>query len=298
MLKVLFLLVVALFLTACGGQSEGANDETASEEPQTYRVGVATDRAAEIMNDVSERLVEKENIQIEPIVFSDFVQPNIALADGEIDANAYQYIPYLHDFNTSQDADLITIGYLSVEPMGLWAADGIESIEEVPEGSQVAMINDPINAGNSLIQLEKAGLIEVDDVAGPTPTTDDITSNPKSMEFELLSAGQVPRALGDVELIMSGATIAHEAGYNMEDAIYFEDTSNTSQLFRLNFVTRPELADDEGLQKILDEYQSQATVDYANETGSGTYYPGWTNDDDPTENYFEYAEYAEENQDQ
>lgn len=297
MVKFLFLFVVALFLTACGSQSEGAADETASEELQTYRIGVATDRAAEIWNDASERLEEKENIQIEPVVFSDFVQPNIALADGEIDANAYQYIPYLHDFNTSQDDDLITIGYLSVEPMGLWAVDGIEKLGEVPDGSQLAMINDPINAGNSLIQLEKAGLIEVDDAAGPTPTTDDIVSNPKNLEFELLSAGQVPRALGDVELIMSGATMAHEAGYNMGDAIYFEDTSNTSKLFRLNFVTRPELADDEGLQKVLEEYQSQETVDYANETGSGTYYPGWDNDDDPTEDYFEYAEYVEENQD-
>ncbi len=88
--------------------------------------------------------------------------------------------------------------------------------------------------------------------------------------------------------------MAHEAGYPKEDAIYFEDTSNTSNLFRLNFVTRPELADDEGLQKVLEEYQTQDTVDYSNETGSGTFYPGWANEDNPTEDYHEYVEYVAE----
>ncbi len=178
MLRLLFLVAAILFLTACGSQTEGA-----SEEQQTYRIGVATDRAAEIWQDVGERLAEKENIQIEPIVFSDFVQPHLALRDGEIDANAFQYIPYLYDFNTSHNAELTTIGYLSVEPMGLWAVDGIESIEEIPDGAQIAMINDPINSGNSLIQLEKAGLIEVEDAAGPTPTREDIISNPKTWNF-------------------------------------------------------------------------------------------------------------------
>ncbi|MDK6369213.1 MULTISPECIES: MetQ/NlpA family ABC transporter substrate-binding protein [Aerococcus] len=255
------------------------------DQSKVYKIGVATDRAAEIFRHVGERLEKEEGIQIEPIVFSDFVQPNVALAEGDIAANAYQYAPFLADFNQSHQTDLVPLGYLSVEPMGIWASAGIESLDQVPEGARIAVTNDPINTGNALIQLEKAGLLTLKDSAGALPTQDDIASNPKRLEFIAMDGGQVPRALGDTELILTGVTIASEAGLAKESAIYFEDTSNTSKLFRLNFVVRREDLDDPILRKILDYYQSEDTVRYAQETGSGTFYPGWGPGEDATRDY-------------
>ena len=267
-------------------QEEGDQD---SAEAQNVTVGVVTDRAAEIWGDVSDRLEEKENITIEPVVLSDFRQPNEAVSNGELDANAYQYIPFLYEYNTAEGENLRPIGYLSVEPIGIWAVDGIETVDDVPEGAQVSIYNDPTNLGNSLTHLEKAGLITLDEDAGPTPTQDDIVDNPLNLEFVELEAGQIPRSLGDSELVVVGATMAAESGMDLDNNFYFEDTSNTSKWFRLNFVVPEDKVDDEVLNKVLDEYQSQETLDYANETGEG-FYAGWENDDNPNEDYEEYAD--------
>lgn len=305
-----FLLVsLAVLLGACQGGSGSATDPNQSsvssaepapssssvDEPTIYKVGVVSDRAVDIWESVNQRLIE-ENIQVDPVLLSDYVQPNVALAEGSLDANAYQYIPFLYDFNSAKDEGLIPIGYLSVEPMGIWGQEGIDSIDDVPQGAQVAVIEDPVNFGNSLTHLEKAGLIELDPEAGLTPDLDDIVSNPKQLDIVAMEAGMVPRAISDMALVMPGATAAKESGLKVEDALYFEDTDQTSKLFRLTFVTRPELADDEGLLKVLDYYQTEETVQYANETGDGTFYAGWNNDDDPTEDYLAYVKLMEEKQ--
>ena len=278
---ILLALVCVLVLGGC---------QSRQKDQETYKIGVATDRAAEIFRHVGDRLEKEEGIKIEPVVFSDFVQPNVALAEGDIAANAYQYATFLADFNQSHQTDLVPLGYLSVEPMGIWAKSGIESLDQVPDGARIAVTNDPINTGNALIQLEKAGLLTLKDSAGPVPTKEDIANNPKKLDFVEMDGGQVPRALGDTELILTGVTIASEAGLDKEAAIYFEDTTNTSKLFRLNFVVRREDLDDPILRKILDYYQTDDTVRYAQETGSGTFYPGWGPGEDATKDYENFAQ--------
>ncbi|MDK8502633.1 MetQ/NlpA family ABC transporter substrate-binding protein [Aerococcus sp. UMB1112A] len=278
---ILLALVCVLVLGGC---------QSRQKDQETYKIGVATDRAAEIFRHVGDRLEKEEGIKIEPVVFSDFVQPNVALAEGDIAANAYQYAPFLADFNQSQQTDLVPLGYLSVEPMGIWASSGIESLDQVPERARIAVTNDPINTGNALIQLEKAGLLTLKDSAGPVPTKEDIASNPKKLDFVEMDGSQVPRALGDTELILTGVTIASEAGLDKEAAIYFEDTINTSKLFRLNFVVRRENLDDPILRKILDYYQTDDTVRYAQETGSGTFYPGWGPGEDAAKDYEDFVQ--------
>lgn len=309
-LKLLTLLAAPLIVAGCSNGDQGSEAqpenqpetqtesqdeaESTAEGMETVTVGVVTDRAAEIWTDVSSRLEEKEQIKVEPIVLTDFRQPNEALANGEIDANAYQYIPFLYEFNEASQAGLVPLGYLSVEAMGIWAVDGIETVDDVPKGAQVSIYNDPTNLGNSLTHLEKAGLITLAEEAGPTPTVDDVTDNPKDLEFVELEAGQIPRSLGDSDLVVSGSTIAKESGLDLEDNFYFEDTTQTSRWFRLNFVVNEDRVDDEILWKVLDEYQTQETVDFANETGGeGTFFAGWENDDDPQEDYQEYVESQE-----
>lgn len=233
-MKYVALASLPLVLAACSGGGQEAN----SGPVETVKLGVVTDRAAEIWTDVSSRLEEKENIKVEPVVLADFRQPNEALANDELDANAYQYIPFLYEFNTATEANLTPIGYLTVEMMGIWAVDGIETVDDVPEGAQVSIYNDPTNLGNSLTQMEKAGLITLDEDAGPTPTTDNVVENPKNLNIVELEAGQIPRSLGDSDLIVSGVTIAKESGLDTDEAFYLEDTSETSEFFRLNFVVK------------------------------------------------------------
>lgn len=254
---------------------------------------MVTDRAAEIWGDVSDRLEEKDGITLEVTNMADFNAPNESLVDGSLDANAYQYIPFLHDWNTNKGENLIPLGYLTVEAMGIWTADGIDTLEDVPDGAQVSLLSDPVNFGNSLVHLEKAGFITLDPDAGPMPTEDDIIENPHNLEFVPMETGTIARSLGDNEIAVHGATTMHEAGITKDEAFYFEDTTETSNLFRLNFVVREEDADNEVLQRVLDEYQSQETIDYALETGSIHFYPGWENDDNATEDYYEFVDYIE-----
>lgn len=290
-LKSLAFILSIFMLAGCRSGAENA-ENSASNEKDTYRIGVVTDRAKEIWEDAVNRLPEEADFDVEIVLFNDFVQPNIALAEGEIDANAYQYIPFLYEYNRSQeDENLVPMGYLSVEIMGLWGADGIDSIEDVPEGAQVAITNDPVNMGNGLVQLENAGLIKLREGSGATPTPNDIVENPKELTLEPLQGSQVARALGDVELMQTGTTMASEAGHSLEEAIYLAEPNEVSHLFRLNFVTREGIVDDPNLQMILDTYQSKETVDYAISTSeAGTFSPGWENDDNATEQYKEYAE--------
>lgn len=296
--RILFISLLALiFITGCSGSDlKAESGETAAqdqEEVTVYRVGVVSSRAEEIWEDVNERLEPAENIRVETVLFNDYVNPNIALADESIDANAYQYIPFLYDFNQENDTNLLPIGYLSVEPMGIWASEGIETFEDIPDGARIAVINDPINIGNSLVHMEKAGLITLAEGVGPTPTEEDIIENPKNIEIVPMETGMVARSIEDLELVMPGATAAKESGLKIDDAFYFEDTSETSYLFRLTFTTREEMAEDEGLRTAMEYYQTQETVDYANEDAQATFYPGWENEDDASEDYEEYVNMVE-----
>lgn len=302
-LKVLLIgLLAIIFIVGCSSgndsESEGkvSSEEEANqtqEEVTVYKVGVVSSRAEEIWENVNERLVPNENIRVETVLFSDYVNPNIALADGSIHANAYQYIPFLNDFNNENGTDLIPIGYLSIEPMGIWASKGIKSFDDIPQGAQIAVIDDPVNIGNSLVHMEKAGLITLADGVGQTPSEDDIIENPKNIDIVPMENGMVARSIDDLELVMPGATAAKESGLNIDDAFYFEDTNETSYLFRLTFTTREELAEDEGLRTAMEYYQTPETVDYANETAQSTFYPGWENDNDASEDYKEYGNIIE-----
>lgn len=290
-------LLAVIFIAGCTGSDLEAESEEAAapdqEDVTVYKVGVVSSRAEEIWEDVNERLEPAENIRVETVLFNDYVNPNIALADESIDANAYQYIPFLYDFNQENDTDLIPIGYLSVEPMGIWASEGIETYEDIPEGARIAVINDPVNIGNALVHMEKAGLITLAEGVGPTPSEEDIVENPKNIEIVPMETGMVARSIEDLELVMPGATAAKESGLEVDDAFYFEDTSETSYLFRLTFTTREELAEDEGLRTAMEYYQTQETIDYANEDAQATFYAGWENDDDASEDYEEYVNMIE-----
>lgn len=266
---------------------------TSSEnEYDVIRIGVYSSHEFDLWEYVGKNLAE-EGIDIEPVQLSDFASPNLSLADGSLEANAYQYIPFLYEYNKVNNTNLLPIGYLSAPPMGIWAIDGIDTIEDIPKGASVTIYNDPTNLGNSLIQLEKAGLITLSEDAATLPIQDDIIDNPLELKFIETDPAIIPRTLGDNELIVMGSRIAGESGFDIEDAFYFEDPNEVGYQYRLNFVVREEDVDNEIMHRIIEEYQTDELVEYANSISEAEFYPGWKNDDDPVQDYYKFKEIRE-----
>jgi D-methionine transport system substrate-binding protein len=269
--------------SAASSTSESTESSTAAstEETKEYKVGVVGETERLEWEDVAERLAD-EGITLKVEVFTDYVTPNTALADGSLDLNAFQHLAYLADFVTANDGDLQPIGYTYISPMGAYS-ETVESIDDLADGDTVVIPNDPTNGGRALLLLETAGLIEVDDAAGITPTVDDVTANDKNIEFSEVDAAQVPRSLADAELIVANTNYAVDAGLVPSEDAIFLDTENLEDLgaqYKNALVVRSEDAENEDFQKILETYQSEETAAVIDEVTSGADQPAWTDNDD------------------
>ncbi|MBS4534829.1 MetQ/NlpA family ABC transporter substrate-binding protein [Clostridium sp. D2Q-14] len=214
MKKILFtsLLIALIILSACG------NDTT---DQNTLKVGASPLPHGEILEQIKEDLSE-EGINLEIVEFTDYVKPNLSLSEGELDANFFQHSPYLEDFNKNNDTDLISLGSIHLEPLGVYS-NNIENIDDIEEGNSIAIPSDPTNGGRALLLLENNGLIKLDENAGLLATEEDIIENPKNLEFKPLEAAQIPRSLNDVDLAVINGNYALEANLTpTEDAIILE----------------------------------------------------------------------------
>lgn len=220
------LALVAVFaLTACGSgaSQESSSTSGASQEDTTITVAAVPTPHAEVLRDVVAPELEKEGYTLEVKEFNDYVLPNTATENDEVDANYFQHEPYLIDFNEENGTHLVKVTSVHYEPFGLYAGK-TASLEELPDGATVAVPNDSTNEARALLLLEQEGLIELDDNAGITATVLDITSNPKNLQFKELEAAQVPRALSDVDIAAINSNYAIEAGLNpANDALAVED---------------------------------------------------------------------------
>ncbi len=189
------------------------------------KVGATPVPHAEILNIVKDNLAE-QGIELEVIEFTDYVTPNLALADGSILANFFQHEPYLAQFNTDHNLDLVSVLKLHVEPYGLYS-DKITKIEELADGATIALPNDPSNEGRALLLLQSKGLIKLADPTSLKATPLDIVENPKDLEFKELGAAQLPRILPDVTAAFINTNYALEAGLNpLEDALIIEGSDS------------------------------------------------------------------------
>ena len=227
LLLIIGLLVVSL-LVACGGSDiptgdvEGESDEVAL---QLLKVGATPVPHAEILEFIKPLLLE-EGIELEIIEFTDYNTPNLALADGDIDANFFQHAPYMDSFAENNNLQLVSAAKVHVEPLGLYSKN-IESIEDLQDGAKISLPNDPTNEGRALLLLEYHGLIELGEDAPLTATENDILSNPSNIEFYPLEAPQLPRSLEDVDASIINTNYALEAGLNpVRDALVIEDANS------------------------------------------------------------------------
>ncbi len=189
------------------------------------KVGATPVPHAEILEVVKPILAAK-GITLEIIEFTDYVTPNLALNDGDIDANFFQHVPYLESFAKDRRLNITYLAKVHIEPMGAYSKR-VGSVKDLPNKAKVGVPNDPTNAGRALLLLQKAGFISVDKKAGIAATIFDIVDNPKNLQIIELDAAQLPRSLEDMDLAIINSNFAMEAKLvPTKDALFIEDSDS------------------------------------------------------------------------
>lgn len=225
--------LLALGLVACGGSSTPSEEAPASQEEtapegQTQSasddtvitIGATPTPHEEILVAMEDAFAA-EGYSLKIVPFSDYVQPNNALADGQLDANYFQHEPYLIDFVEENGVDLVSAGAVHYEPMAIFAGN-TDSLDGLMDGAKVGVPNDPTNEARALLLLQENGLITLKEDAGIKATIQDIEENPLNLEIVELEAAQVPRSLGDLDIAVINGNYALLADLNLEDAMAIE----------------------------------------------------------------------------
>ncbi|MBP5465566.1 MAG: MetQ/NlpA family ABC transporter substrate-binding protein [Treponema sp.] len=194
---------------------------TAKGKTTTLKVGATPEPHAEILKLIQKDL-KAQGIKLKIVEFTDYVTPNKALEDGQIDANYFQHLPYMDSFNAEQGTHLANAGGVHIEPIAVYSRK-YKSLSELPAGAKIGVPNDPTNEGRALLLLQSAGLITLKDGAGITATPLDIASNPKGLKFTEVEAASVPRILPDVDAAIINGNYAIPAGLNAsKDGLFVE----------------------------------------------------------------------------
>ncbi|WP_404366627.1 MetQ/NlpA family ABC transporter substrate-binding protein [Marinobacter sp.] len=216
--------------------------------------------------------LKDEGVELDIKVFTDYVQPNVQVAEGRMDANFFQHQPYLESFNEGKGTSLVSVAGVHVEPFGAYSRK-IDSLEDLEKGATVAIPNDPTNGGRALLLLQKAGLIKLKDDSKITATPRDIAENPKDLEFYELEAATLPRVLDQVELAMINTNYALEAGLNpTEDALIIEGSESP---YVNILVTTEEKKDSPAIQALADALTSEPVRKFINEKYEGAVVPAF-----------------------
>jgi D-methionine transport system substrate-binding protein len=207
-----------LLLAALVGCSRAPQGEKA------LRVGVTPVPAGELINHLAPAL-RKQGIELKVVSFSDYIQPNLALSAGELDANLYQNVPFMNQFNRDHGSKIVSVVRAYLPPMGIYP--GRTKTLPLSDGAIVSLPNDPVNLGRGLLLLQSAGLIGVKAGSSATLTVRDVTGNPKHLQFRELEAAQLPRSLQDVDAAVINANFALDAGLSPDrDTLFRENTDS------------------------------------------------------------------------
>jgi D-methionine transport system substrate-binding protein len=238
---------------------------------ETLSVAATPVPHAELLEFVKPDLA-KEGVDLDIKVFTDYVQPNLQVADKQIDANFFQHQPYLDSFNKEHDTKLVSVGAVHVEPFGAYSQK-IKDIKDLKDGSLVAIPNDPSNGARALLLLQKQGLIKLKDPSNILATARDVSENPKHLEFRELEAATLPRILPDVDLALINTNYALEAGLNpIKDALFIEDKNSP---YANLVVTRADRKDDPAIKKLVAALQSDKVRDFILKQYKGAIVPAF-----------------------
>lgn len=262
------LATLCVFAAGCG--SSDNNSKSASSDKKEITVGVTPGIHAEIMEQVKKEAA-KQGITIKIMEFSDYVTPDVALSNKEIDMNSYQHKPYMDNLVKDKGLKIVSIGQTVVAPIGLYSHK-IKSLDDVKDGMTVAVPNDPTNGARGLLLLQKAGFIKIKDgVKYPTPQ--DITENATHLQIKELEAAQIPRSLDDVDFAAINTNYAMDAGLNpVTDALLREDKDSP---YANILAVHEDDKDNPTLKKIVEIYNSDVIRKYIEEHYKGALIPAF-----------------------
>ena len=244
-----------------------------ADEDKTISIAASPTPHAEILEKAKELLAE-DGWELEIIEFEDYVQPNLVVDSGEIDANYFQHIPYLDNFNEEQGTDLVNAGGIHYEPFGIYPGQK-SSIEELEEGDTIAVPNDTTNEARALLLLQDNGVITLTEDAGLTATINEITENPLNIKIQEMEAAQVSRVKDEVALVVLNGNYALEAGFSVgKDAIAYETSDSEAAKTYVNVIAvKNGNENDEGIQALVSVLKSDEIKSFINETYDGAVIP-------------------------
>ena len=267
-------------LAGCGGgtgtsqtpagnsESPAASTETGSLEGTTLKVGATPAPHAEILEVVVPILAE-QGITLEIVQYNDYVQPNNAVEDGSLDANYFQHITYMNEFNVSDGTHLVSAAEVHYEPMSLYAGK-VSSLDELADGALIGVPNDATNEARALLVLQQEGLITLRDGAGITATINDIVDNPKNLQFSEMEAAQLPLRLADLDMAVINGNYAIDAGLSMDDALATESADGEAAQAYVNVLAVKEgREDDPAIQALAAALCSDEVKTYIEENYNG-----------------------------
>ncbi len=271
--------LTAGLLAGCSGSGSGATDtpapessapveESTSLEGTTITVGATPAPHAEILEVVAGILAE-QGITLDIREFDDYILPNQAVEDGSLDANYFQHITYMDNFNVEYGTHLVSAAEVHYEPFGIYAGK-TASLDQLADGAQIAVPNDTTNEGRALLLLQEQGLITLTEDCGLEATKDDIAENPHNYEIVELEARLLPTTLQDVDVAVINGNYAIDAGLKVSDALAIESADGTAAQAYVNVLAVEEgREDDPAIQALAAALCSQEVKDFIDETYEG-----------------------------
>ena len=278
--------IITLSLTAAlviGALTANGVIVSADAEKGTIKVAASATPHAEILEE-AKPLLEAEGWDLEVTVFDDYVQPNLVVESGDFDANYFQHIPYLDNFNEEQGTHLVNAGGIHYEPFGIYPGTK-ETLDDLEDGDTIAVPNDTTNEARALLLLQDNGVITLKDGAGLEATVKDIEENPKNIKIEELEAAQVSRVKDEVAFVVLNGNYELQAGYSVSnDSIAHETSDSEAAKTYVNVIAVKEGNEDsEAIKALVDTLKSDEIKDFINEKYDGAVVPFEDSADDTEE---------------
>ena len=263
----------AFALAGCsGGSSSSSTTSTSSSDDKTITVG-ATVPHYDILKDAVAPLLEKEGYTLKLTEFTDYVQPNNSVEQGELDANYFQHINYLDQFNAENGTHLVSVGYVHYEPFGIYAGKS-SSLKDIADGATSAVPDDTTNEARALLLLQQEGLITLKDGAGLTATTNDIAENPKNLQIKEVEAANVSHVLADCDFGVINGNYAISAGIDISSALAVESSEGlVAGQYGNVLVVKDGNQNSEKIQALYKALTSDEVKKYMEETYKGAVVP-------------------------
>lgn len=268
-------LVAGLGVTGTSSaQTSAQTSPQASADKQRIKVGISVGNQEQIF-DIVKKVAARDGLTIDVVVFSDYLQPNEALAAGDLDANAFQHKPFLDSQIKTRGYKIVPVGLTITAPLGIYSKK-YHRIEDLPEGARIGIQNDPSNGNRALLLLQKMGLVKLKPGVGQNgvnATPLDVIENPRKLKLVELDAAQLPRALPDLAAASINNDYAYQAGLSLQkDTIAVEDARGP---YANLIATRVDNKDKPWVARLVKAYQSEEVRNFVNAQFSGSIIPAF-----------------------